>query len=211
MTRLPQGSTDRSDDGGAVVGRPARRGDVDADTIATALRIPGLDAARTRLGFALRQYDRLLRDRIGRQAGEVDTALVVHDFVTYGLGFHAAEIAAVHDVDGDAPVLTPVSCLSVGTVPVALLEVVRCCAQPGDRHARNLRSAASTRGVEWAIVTNGSIWQLHHVAGHDGVLAFEIDVLAGLPTDQAAAALALVSRESCATQVLSQFSSSLFA
>lgn len=179
--------------------------------LTAAAQLPNLETARTRLGYALRQYDRLLRDRIARQAGEADTGLVVRDFVSYGLGFRVDEITEVADLDGDTPVLAPVLCLSVDGAPAALLEVVRCCARPGDRHARNLRSAALPRGVEWAIVTNGSVWQLHHIGGHDGVLAFEIDVLADAPADETVAALALVSRESCAQRTLHQFSSRLFA
>ena len=48
---------------------------------------------------------------------------------------------------------------------VAFIEVKRVATRLSTRHLRQVEMYAVNEGVEWIILTNGSVWQVYHITG----------------------------------------------
>jgi Type I restriction enzyme R protein N terminus (HSDR_N) len=67
---------------------------------------------------------------------------------------------------------------------VAFIEVKRVATKLSTRHLRQVELYAVNEGVEWIILTNGSVWQVYHITGGLPVaidLALEVDLLVDEP------------------------------
>ena len=67
---------------------------------------------------------------------------------------------------------------------MAFIEVKRVATKLSTRHLRQVEMYAVNEGVEWIILTNGSVWQVYRITGGLPVvidLALEVDLLGGEP------------------------------
>jgi len=81
----------------------------------------------------------------------------------------------------------------------AFIEVKRVATKLSTRHLRQVEMYALNEGVEWIILTNGSVWQVYHITGGLPVgidLALEVDLLGEAPPAHKVNELFYLSRES---------------
>jgi hypothetical protein len=117
--------------------------------------------ARDRLRVAIRRFSKPLADLVARDANEGDTRLLVTDFLCDGLGFDKyADLTTEYQVKGEFADYG----LRIDRDLVAFLEVKRVATKLSTRHLRQVEMYAVNEGVEWVILTNGSVWQVypHH-------------------------------------------------
>jgi Type I restriction enzyme R protein N terminus (HSDR_N) len=135
--------------------------------------------ARDRLKNAIRRYSKPLADLVARDANEGDTRLLVTDFLCDGLGFDKyADLTTEYQVKGEFADYG----VRIDRDLVAFIEVKRVATKLSTRHLRQVEMYAVNEGVEWIILTNGSVWQVYHITGGLPVvidLALEVDLLGG--------------------------------
>lgn len=152
--------------------------------------------ARDRLKAAIRRYGKPLADLVARDANEGDTRLLVTDFLCDGLGFDKyADLTTEYQVKGEFADYG----LRIDRELVAFIEVKRVATKLSTRHLRQVEMYAVNEGVEWIILTNGSVWQVYHLtAGLPVVidLALEVDLLGEEPAAHKVGQLFYLSRES---------------
>ena len=133
--------------------------------------------ARDRLRSAIRRFSKPLADLVARDANEGDTRLLVTDFLCDGLGFDKyADLTTEYQVKGEFADYG----LRIDRELVAFIEVKRVATKLSTRHLRQVEMYAVNEGVEWVILTNGSVWQVYHLTGGLPVaidLALEVDLL----------------------------------
>jgi predicted type IV restriction endonuclease len=133
--------------------------------------------ARDRLRSAIRRFSKPLTDLAARDANEGDTRLLVTDFLCDGLGFDKyADLTTEYQVKGEFADYG----LRIDRELVAFIEVKRVATKLSTRHLRQVEMYAVNEGVEWVILTNGSVWQVYHITGGLPVaidLALEVDLL----------------------------------
>jgi hypothetical protein len=133
--------------------------------------------ARDRLRTAIRRFSRPLADLVARDANEGDTRLLVTDFLCDGLGFDKyADLTTEYQVKGEFADYG----VRIDRDLVAFIEVKRVATKLSTKHLRQVEMYAVNEGVEWVILTNGSVWQVYHITGGLPVvidLALEVDLL----------------------------------
>jgi hypothetical protein len=133
--------------------------------------------ARDRLRTAIRRFSKPLADLVARDANEGDTRLLVTDFLCDGLGYDKyADLTTEYQVKGEFADYG----LRIDRELVAFIEVKRVATKLSTRHLRQVEMYAVNEGVEWIILTNGSVWQVYHITGGLPVtidLALEVDLL----------------------------------
>jgi hypothetical protein len=130
--------------------------------------------ARDRLRAAVRRFGKPLADLVARDANEGDTRLLVTDFLCDGLGYDKyADLTTEYQVKGEFADYG----LRIDRDLVAFIEVKRIATKLSTKHLRQVEMYAVNEGVEWVILTNGSVWQVYHITGG---LPVVID-LSGLP------------------------------
>ncbi|MGH3648771.1 MAG: hypothetical protein ACRDTM_16550 [Micromonosporaceae bacterium] len=145
--------------------------------------------ARERVRSSIRRFSKPLADLVSRDANEGDTRLLVTDFLCEGLGYDKYEdLTTEYQVKGEFADYG----IRVDKQLVAFIEVKRCTQKLGVRHLRQVQMYAVNEGIEWMILTNGQVWQAHHLTGGlpvvidqalevdllgDGSLAYKADVL----------------------------------
>jgi hypothetical protein len=138
--------------------------------------------ARDRLKTAIRRFSKPLGDLVARDANEGDARLLVTDFLCDGLGFDKyADLTTEYQVKGEFADFG----VRIDRDLVAFIEVKRVATKLSTRHLRQVEMYAVNEGVEWIILTNGSVWQVYHITGGLPVaidLAFEVDLLGGRAT-----------------------------
>jgi hypothetical protein len=118
--------------------------------------------ARDRLKAAIRRYSKPLADLVARDANEGDTRLLVTDFLCDGLGFDKyADLTTEYQVKGEFADYG----VRIDRELVAFIEVKRVATKLSTRHLRQVEMYAVNEGVEWIILTNGSVWQVYHITG----------------------------------------------
>jgi hypothetical protein len=137
--------------------------------------------ARNRLKTAVRRFSKPLADLVARDANEGDTRLLVTDFLCDGLGFDKyADLTTEYQVKGEFA-----DCgVRIDRELVAFIEVKRVATKLSVKHLRQVEMYAVNEGVEWVILTNGSVWQVYHITGGLPVgvnLALEVDLLGDGP------------------------------
>jgi len=118
--------------------------------------------ARDRLKTAIRRYSKPLADLVARDTNEGDTRLLVTDFLCDGLGFDKyADLTTEYQVKGEFADYG----LRIDRDLVAFIEVKRIATKLSIKHLRQVEMYAVNEGVEWVILTNGSVWQVYHITG----------------------------------------------
>jgi hypothetical protein len=152
--------------------------------------------ARDRLRAAIRRYSKPLGDLVARDANEGDTRLLVTDFLCDGLGFDKyADLTTEYQVKGEFADFG----VRIDRDLVAFIEVKRVATKLSTRHLRQVEMYAVNEGVEWIILTNGSVWQVYHITGGLPVtidLALEVDLLGDEPAGHKVNELFFLTRES---------------
>jgi hypothetical protein len=152
--------------------------------------------ARDRLRAAVRRFSKPLADLVARDANEGDTRLLVTDFLCDGLGFDKyADLTTEYQVKGEFADYG----LRIDRDLVAFIEVKRVATKLSTRHLRQVEMYAVNEGVEWVILTNGSVWQVYHITGGLPVvidLALEVDLLGDEPPAHKVGQLFYLTRES---------------
>jgi hypothetical protein len=152
--------------------------------------------ARDRLRGAVRRFSKPLADLVARDANEGDTRLLVTDFLCEGLGFDKyADLTTEYQVKGEFADYG----LRIDRDLVAFIEVKRVATKLSPKHLRQVEMYAVNEGVEWVILTNGSVWQVYHITGGLPVvidLALEVDLLGDAPPAHKISQLFYLTRES---------------
>jgi hypothetical protein len=152
--------------------------------------------ARDRLRTAIRRFSKPLADLVARDANEGDTRLLVTDFLCDGLGFDKyADLTTEYQVKGEFADYG----VRIDRELVAFIEVKRVATKLSTRHLRQVEMYAVNEGVEWVILTNGSVWQVYHITGGLPVsidLALEVDLLGDEPPGHKVGQLFYLTRES---------------
>jgi predicted type IV restriction endonuclease len=152
--------------------------------------------ARDRLRGAIRRFSKPLADLVARDANEGDTRLLVTDFLCDGFGFDKyADLTTEYQVKGEFADYG----IRIDRDLVAFIEVKRVATKLSTKHLRQVEMYAVNEGVEWVILTNGSVWQVYHITGGLPVvidLAVEVDLLGDEPPVHKVGQLFYLTRES---------------
>jgi hypothetical protein len=152
--------------------------------------------ARDQLRTAIRRFSKPLADLVARDANEGDTRLLVTDFLCDGLGFDKyADLTTEYQVKGEFADYG----VRIDRDLVAFIEVKRVATKLSTKHLRQVEMYAVNEGVEWVILTNGSVWQVYHITGGLPVvidLALEVDLLGDDPQAHKVGQLFYLTRES---------------
>jgi hypothetical protein len=132
-----------------------------------------LDRARP----ALRRYRKVLDSAKKRDVNESDTSVIVNDMLTELLGYDK-----YNDVTTEFAVRSTFCDLAIkcdGRLQY-LIEVKPIGAELKDLYLRQAIEYGAREGVEWILLTNGVLWQAHHIrfeqpVDHD--LVFELNLL----------------------------------
>ncbi|MFC4560236.1 hypothetical protein ACFO4E_00045 [Nocardiopsis mangrovi] len=133
--------------------------------------------ARDRLGGAMRRFAGPLAELVERGANEGDTRLLVTDFLSDALNYNKyGELTTEYRTKGES--------VDYGIVLddelFALVEVKPAGQSLDHRNLRQAKLQAVSESVKWVILTNGSVWQVHHLP-HDesgmSELIIDVDVL----------------------------------
>ncbi|MDT0304637.1 hypothetical protein [Streptomonospora wellingtoniae] len=150
--------------------------------------------ARIRISEAVERFTQPLADLLERGANEGDTRLLVTDFLSEALSYNKyGELTTEYRTKGESVDYG----ITLDGELFAFIEVKPCGT---DLDARNLRQAklhAGAEGVSWVVLTDGRVWQVHHVGdGEDGTgIVLNVDLLAETPLTARVDALFPLSRE----------------
>jgi hypothetical protein len=152
--------------------------------------------ARDRLRAAIRRFSKPLADLVACDANEGDTRLLVTDFLCDGLGFDKyADLTTEYQVKGEFADFG----VRIDRDLVTFIEVKRVATKLSPKHLRQVEMYAVNEGVEWVILTNGSVWQVYHITGGLPVaidLALAVDLLGDEPPAHKVGQLFYLTRES---------------
>lgn len=113
---------------------------------------------RERLRSSIRKFARPLADLVARDANEGDTRLLVTDILCDALGYDKyTDLTTEYAVKGEFADYG----VRLDQQMVAFIEVKRCTTALAQRHLRQVEMYAVNEGVEWLILTNGSVWQVY--------------------------------------------------
>jgi hypothetical protein len=132
--------------------------------------------ARERLRTAIRRFARPLSDLLARDANEGDTRLLVTDFLRDGFGYDTYEdLTTEYQVRGEFADYG----VRIDGDLIAFIEVKRVKSKLAARQLRQVEMYAVNEGIEWAILTNGSHWQVYHLGDRVPIqidLALDVDL-----------------------------------
>jgi hypothetical protein len=153
-----------------------------------------VEKAKVAIRQALRSYVPLLERGCRRNINEADTSARIYDMVGDVLGYDKyLEATGEYRVRGQ---YVDYAIKIEGEIKF-FIEVKAIGVTLNPNHLRQVTTYAVDEGVEWAVLTNGCVWQLYHIAFERPInvqLVAEADLLA---KDQTAAVdlLYLISRE----------------
>lgn len=129
---------------------------------------------RERLRSSIRKFSRPLADLVARDANEGDTRLLVTDMLCDALGYDKyTDLTTEYAVKGEFADYG----IRLDQQVVAFIEVKRCTTALTQRHLRQVEMYAVNEGVEWLILTNGSVWQAYRqIPGLPVTIDLVIDV-----------------------------------
>jgi len=134
--------------------------------------------ARERVIGAIKKYSKPLSDLIKRDANEGDTRLLITDFLCDGLGYDKySDLTTEYRVKGEFADFG----IRLDKQLAAFIEVKRATTRLNVKHLRQVEMYAVNEGVAWAILTNGSDWQVYHIGAGMPVeidLALDVNILA---------------------------------
>jgi hypothetical protein len=118
--------------------------------------------ARERIKLAIRRYSTPLAGLVARDANEGDTRLLVTDFLCDALGFDKySDLTTEYLVKGEFADYG----IRIDKQLVAFIEVKRATTKLDAKHLRQVEMYAVNEGVEWVVLTNGSVWRVYHITG----------------------------------------------
>lgn len=116
--------------------------------------------AAERLATGLKRLVPIIQQQRQRDVSEADTVTLVKDILSDIFGFDKyAELTSEVAIRGTYCDLG----IRLEEKLVELIEVKAVGIDLNDRHLKQVVDYAANQGLEWVILTNGSVWQLHHV------------------------------------------------
>lgn len=144
---------------------------------------------------AIKRYMKPLEALRARDANEGDTRLVVTDILCEGLDYDKfRDLTTEYMVRQDFADYG----VRIDKQLVAFIEVKRISQKLNERHLRQVQMYAVNEGIEWMVLTNGSVWQAYHLTGGLPVIvnmAFEIDLLGPASLEEKSELMFLLHRE----------------
>ena len=115
---------------------------------------------RERVQAGLKRMIPVIIQQRTRDVSEADTVTLVKDLMSDVFGYDKyAELTSEHSIRGTFCDLA----VKLDEKLVQLIEVKSAGSTLEDRHVKQAVDYASNQGVEWVILTNGSIWRLYQV------------------------------------------------
>ena len=141
-----------------------------------------------------------------RDAGEADTSTIVKDLLSEVFGYDKyAEITSEHQIKGT---YCDLAIKLEGKLQI-LIEVKAIGLELKDAHTKQAVDYAANQGVEWVILTNGSVWRIYRVFYGQPIsqdLVYECDLLSINPKNKVQAEhLFLFAKEGQSKSVLDDF------
>jgi predicted type IV restriction endonuclease len=108
----------------------------------------------------LKRLVSVIQQQKARDVSEADTVTLVKDVMSEVFGFDKySELTSEHAIRGTYCDLV----VEVDKKTVELVEVKSAGTTLDDRHVKQAIDYAANKGVEWVVLTNGSIWRLYQV------------------------------------------------
>ena len=126
---------------------------------------------------ALRKYQKIIGSAHTRDVNESDTAVIVSDFLNDVLGYDK-----YRDVTTEFAIRSTFCDLAVtldGHVQY-LIEVKSIGTDLKDNHLKQAVDYGANQGVEWIVLTNAAVWQVHRIRFEQPIQherVFEVDLL----------------------------------
>jgi len=162
------------------------------------------DKAKARIKDALRKYVGFLETAKEQNFGEADTSGIVHDMLPDVLGYNKyQEVTQEFKVKGQ---YADYAVKLNGDIKFFVeVKAVGTALKPD--HLRQVTTYAVNEGVDWAVLTNGPVWQVYHIAFEKPInveLVFEVYLLSA---DRAVVVdlLYLISREAVLKDALNKY------
>lgn len=114
----------------------------------------------SRLSNGLKRFQPILSSARARDLNESDTATIVTDFLAEVLGYDKySEITSEHCIRGTYCDLA----ITIEGKLAMLIEIKAAGLDLKDNHIRQATDYAANQGLEWVILTNGSVWKIFKV------------------------------------------------
>ena len=160
----------------------------------------------SRLSSGLRKYQKLFRDAKDRDVNESDTVRIITDFLDEVLGFDKyTEVTSEYAIRGTYVDLA----VKLGSEVQYLIEAKAVGVSLKNQHLRQLEGYASRHGINWAVLTNGGVWQAYNLSFGESIrteLIFELDLLsAGYRDRNVLQQLFLLSKEGMTKSAIREF------
>ena len=113
-----------------------------------------------RLRGSLKRLVPIILQQKSRDVSEADTVTLVKDVLSDAMGYDKyAELTSEHSIRGTFCDLA----VKVADKLVQMIEVKSAGTTLDDRHVKQAIDYASNQGVEWVLLTNGSVWRIYQV------------------------------------------------
>jgi len=130
-----------------------------------------------RISVQIKKYQTVLADAKDRDISESDTVVIIADMLADVLGYKKyIEITTEFAIRGTYVDLA----VKVGSDIRFLLEVKAVGVTLKDSHVKQVIDYGANQGIEWAILTNGILWQIYKIQFRqpiDKTLIYEFDIL----------------------------------
>lgn len=150
----------------------------------------------------LKKNTKSLTSLLERDAVEGDTRTFVTDMLVEGFGYDKyEELTAEYLVKGEFADIG----IRIDKQIHAFVEIKRVSVALKDQHLRQVKTYAANEGVDWAILTNGRIWEVFHISNTTPLthtLVFSVDLLSEQTPSQKVEKLWRLSREAMKRDVL---------
>jgi hypothetical protein len=162
--------------------------------------------AADRIAAGLKRYQSILAEARNRDISESDTVVIVADLLADLLGYRKyIEITTEFTIRSTYVDLA----VKVDEQVRFLIEVKAIGADLKDGHVKQAIDYGANQGVEWVILTNGTLWRVYKIYFQqpiDKALVFELDLVAMTARDeQAMDCLGNLSREGFTQSSMSAF------
>lgn len=158
--------------------------------------------AKESLKNFLKKNTKSLTSLLERDAVEGDTRTFVTDMLVEGFGYDKyEELTAEYLVKGEFADIG----IRIDKQIHAFVEIKRVSVALKDQHLRQVKTYAANEGVDWAILTNGRIWEVFHISNTTPLthtLVFSVDLLSDQTPSQKVDKLWRLSREAMKRDIL---------
>jgi hypothetical protein len=158
-----------------------------------------------RIDTNLKKFKQLFATAVQNDLNEADTRVIILDFMHEVLGYDKfSEVTGEYRVRGE---FIDLAVKIEGEIKL-LIEIKSAKTELKENHLRQVTSYAANKGTEWAVLTNGPIWQLYHISFEQPIdvkMVFELDILDEKYQVRAQNLLYLLTRESVMNNGLSDY------